>query len=179
MTKPKLIVLNGFAASGKTTIAKQYIAEHSMAMALEADMLVDNIGDWTNHREEVRQIAFKLTKVMIQTYLPSGHDVILPYIITDAKEVQELEQIAAECGAGYYEFVLHNERYEAIARLLKRGKWGEATSPPLSEKDMPEIESLMDRMETALRMRPDAIKIQLKDQDLDVVYRQLLRHLLL
>jgi chloramphenicol 3-O-phosphotransferase len=41
MTKARLIVLNGFAAAGKTTIAKKYIDEHSMALALEADAIVD------------------------------------------------------------------------------------------------------------------------------------------
>ncbi len=146
MTKAKLIVLNGFAASGKTTIAKKYIAEHSMAMALEADAIVDNIGDWHNHQEEVRQLTFELTKAMLRAYLPSGHDVVLPYLVTNAEEVQEFESIAQACNADYYEVVLHNERTDAIARLLKRGKWGEETSPPLTEKDMPEIENLMDRM---------------------------------
>ncbi len=68
MVKAKLIVLNGFAASGKTTIAKKYIAEHGMAMALEADAIVDNIGDWTNHQEEVRQLTFELTKAMLRAY---------------------------------------------------------------------------------------------------------------
>jgi predicted kinase len=177
MTKAKLIVLNGFAASGKTTIAKKYIAEHSMSMALEADAIVDNIGDWANHQEEVRQLTFELTKAMLRAYLPSGHDVVLPYLVTNAEEVQEFESIAKACEADYYEFVLHNERAEAIARLLKRGKWGEETSPPLTEKDMPEIENLMDRMESALKKRPHAIIIQLKGHDANTTYSQLLQRI--
>jgi predicted kinase len=177
MTKAKLIVLNGFAASGKTTIAKKYIAEHSMAMALEADAVVDNIGDWHNHQEEVRQLMFELTKAMLRAYLPSGHDVVLPYLVTRAEEVREFESIAEACNADYYEVVLHNERPDAIARLLKRGKWGGETSPPLTEKDMPEIENLMDRMEAALQKRPNVIKIQLKGQEPDATYSQLLQHM--
>lgn len=177
MTKAKLIVVNGFAASGKTTIAKKYIAEHSMAMTLEADAIVDNIGNWTSHQEEVRQLTFELTKAMLRAYLPSGHDVILPYLVTNIDEVQEFESIAAACNANYYEFVLHNERADAIARLLKRGKWGEETSPPLTEQDMPEIEDLMDRMESAVKKRPQAIKIWLKGQDPDATYAQLLQYI--
>ena len=175
MTNTRLIVLNGFAAAGKTTIAKKYIAEHSMALALEADTIVDNIGDWTNHEDEVRQLTFDLTKAMLRAYLPSGHDVILPYLVTDTEEVQEFESIAHECNADYYEIVLHNERAEAIARLLKRGKWGEATSPPLTDKDLPVIEVLMTKMETALEKRPGAIKIWLKNNDPDTTYAQLLQ----
>lgn len=173
--KAKLIVLNGFAASGKTTIAKKYIGGHSMAMALEADTIVDNIGDWHNHQEEVRHLTFELTKAMLRAYLPSGHDVVLPYLVTKAEEVQEFESIAETCNADYYEVVLHNERPDAIARLLKRGKWGKETSPPLTEKDMPEIEDLMGRMESALKKRPNTIKIELKGQDPDATYNQLLQ----
>lgn len=177
MKRAKLIVLNGFAAAGKTTIAKKYIAEHSMAMSLEADTIVDNIGDWINHREEVRSLTFELTKAMLRAYLPSGHDAVLPYLITNTEEVQEFESIAADCSADYHEFVLYSEREDAIARLLKRGKWGEETSPPLTERDMPEIEALMDRMESALSARPHAVKIWLKDQDSNQTYAQLLQHL--
>ncbi|HSX17253.1 MAG TPA: AAA family ATPase [Patescibacteria group bacterium] len=175
MTKAKLIVLNGFAASGKTTIAKKYIAGHTLALALEADAIVDNIGDWANHEEEVRNLTFELTKAMLRAYLPSGHDVVLPYLVTNAAEVQEFEAIARDCNADYYEILLHNERADAIARLLKRGKWGEETSPPLTEKDMPQIENLMDRMESALKQRPQTIKIDLKGQDPNATYQQLLR----
>jgi predicted kinase len=177
MTKPKLIVLNGFAAAGKTTIAKKYIAEHSMALVLEADAIVDNIGDWTSNREEVRQLTFELTKAILRAYLPSGHDVVLPYLVTNAEEVQAFESTAKDCNADYYEFVLHNERVDAIARLLKRGRWGEETSPPLTEKDMPEIENLMDRMESALELRPQVIQVTLKDTDPDATYGQILRHM--
>ncbi len=86
MTKPKLILINGFNASGKTTIARKYIADHSLAMAVDTDGLVDGIGDWANHREEVGHLSFKLTKAIIRTYLPSGHDVVLPYIVTTVEE---------------------------------------------------------------------------------------------
>lgn len=177
MTKPKLIVLNGFAASGKTTIAQMYIAKHSMALALEADTIVDNIGSWIDHKEEVRQLTFELTKAMLRAYLPSGHDVILPYLVTHAEEVQEFETIARDCGADYYEVLLHNERADAIARLLDRGKWGEETSPPLTDKDLPVIEAIMTKMEAASEKRPGTIKLQLKGNDPDTTYSQLLEHI--
>ncbi|HEX8227533.1 MAG TPA: AAA family ATPase [Candidatus Saccharimonadales bacterium] len=177
MVRAKLIVLNGFAASGKTTIAKKYIAGHSMALALEADAMVDNIGDWIHHEQEVRQLTFEMTKAMLRAYLPSGHDVILPYLVTDTGEVKEFESIARDCGAEYYEFVLHNDRKDAIARLLARGKWGEATSPPLTEDDLPEIEKLLDRMESALAQRPQAVKIELTGQEPDETYRLFMHRL--
>jgi adenylylsulfate kinase-like enzyme len=66
MQASKLILLNGLNASGKTTIAKKYIADHSLAITIEANMLVDNIGDWTIHRDEVGQLAFTLVSAMVR-----------------------------------------------------------------------------------------------------------------
>jgi predicted ABC-type ATPase len=175
MTKAKLILLNGFNASGKTTIAKKYISNHSLAMAIEADSLVDNIGDWLNHRDEVRRLSFELTKAMIRAYLPSGHDVVLPYIVTSTSEVEEFESIARECKADYYEVVLHNEKDDAIARLLERGKWGGATSPLIMESDLPIIEKDFTAMQATIEKRKNVIQIPLKGNDPDSTYQQLLQ----
>lgn len=142
MAKAKLIVINGFAAAGKTTIANMYIAEHGLAMSLEADALVDNIGDWVNHKQEVRRLTFELTKAMLRAYLPSGHDVVLPYLVINAEEVQAFESIADDCGAEYYEFVLYNERADAIARLFKRGRWGNKHRRHLPTKTCPKSKTL-------------------------------------
>jgi hypothetical protein len=144
-------------------------------MAIEADALVDNIGDWKNYRDEVRQLAFELTKAMIRAYLPSGHDVVLPYIITNIQEAEQFESIALECGAAYYEINLHNERTDAIARLLERGKWGGASSPLITDEDLPIIEEDFRNMEKVLERRPNTIKLSLKDSDSDTTYQQLLQ----
>lgn len=175
MAHAKLILINGFNASGKTTIAKKYVANHSLAMVVEADSFVDNIGDWTNHREEVRRLAFELTKAVIRAYLPSGHDVVLPYIVTDIQEVEQFESIARDCGATYYEVVLYNERADAIAALHERGKWGGASSPLITKKDLPVIEKDFANMQAVLEKRPNMVKIPLKRNNPDTTYRQLLR----
>lgn len=175
MTKAKLILINGFNASGKTTIAKKYIAEHSLAIDIEADALVDNMGDWTNHRDEAGALAFTLTKAMIRAYLPSGHDVVLPYIVTIGEEAEQFETIARDCDADFYEIVLHNDRPDAIARLLERGKWGGETSPLITDADMPLIEEDFRKMEAVLENRPQAKKLPLKGLDPESTYRQLLR----
>lgn len=177
MTKAKLIVLNGFAAAGKTTIAKKYIAEHPLSLALEADAIVDNIGDWIHHEDEVRRLTFDLSKAMLRVYLVAGHDVVLPYLVTNADEVEAFESIASECSADYYEFVLYSNRDDAIGRLLKRGKWGETTSPPLTRDDMPQIEALLDKMEAALVGRPASIKIELNDDTPDETYYKLMQYI--
>ena len=100
----------------------------------------------------------------------------MPYLITDDKKVQELEGVAHECDADYYEILLYNERADAIARLLKRGRWGEDTAPPITNDDFPAIDDLMTKMETALEKRPNTVKIDLDGNSPDVTYGHLLEY---
>ena len=175
MPKAKLILINGFNASGKTTIARKYIIDHSLAMAVDADGLVDCIGDWASHCEEVGRLSFDLTKAIVRTYLPSGHDVVLPYIVTTTEEAEDFESIARDCDADYYEIFLHNDKADAIALLLKRGKWGGATSPAITEKHLTIIERDFASMEAIIEQRPNTIKLPLKGDDPDATYNKLLQ----
>lgn len=177
MTHPKVILLNGFAGAGKTTIARMYIKKHPMAMAIEEDELIVNIGDWLAHENEARNLVFELIKAMLSTYLSSGHDVVLPHLVTDASKVQAYESIAKKHRADFYEFVLYDSRPEAISRLLQRGAWGEAGQPPLTDKDLPVIEGLHTKMENEIEKRPNMNKINLKDNDPEGTYRQIISYL--
>ncbi|QQG50921.1 MAG: AAA family ATPase [Candidatus Saccharibacteria bacterium] len=172
MPKPKLILLNGFAGAGKTTVAKMYIADHPLAMVIEGDELIVNMGSWQANEDEARRLLFLLTKAMARTYLVEGRDVLLPYLVTSAGDVDEFEKIAKDIGAEFYEFILHNDRPTAIARLLERGTWGEAGQPPISDDELPVIEDLAARMERELEKRPGAIRINVKVGDPKITYRE-------
>jgi len=178
MARPKLILINGFAAAGKTTIAKMYVAERPLAMMVESDDLIVNIGDWQANEDEARRLVFLLIKSMIRTYLAEGRDVVLPYLVTDASHVDEFEKIAKGLDTDFYEFALHNDQPTAIAKLLKRGTWGEAGQPPIADDELPVIEELVAKMEQELVKRPRAIRIDSKMGDPKGTYEQLLRYLL-
>lgn len=178
MPKPKLILINGFAGAGKTTIAKMYIAEHPLAMVIEGDELIVNMGSWQANEDEARRLLFLLTKAMARTYLAEDHDVLLPYLVTNAGHVDEFEKIAKDLGADFYEFVLHCDRPTAIARLLERGTWGEAGQPPIGNDELPVIEDLAARMERELEKRPGAIRIDVKVGDPKSTYDEILHFLL-
>lgn len=62
----------------------------------------------------------------------------------------------------------------AIAKLLKRGRWGEADSPLLTDKDRPEIEKLFDVMNREMSKRLDCTKFEAIEGDIDGTYQQLL-----
>lgn len=178
MNRSKVIVLNGFAGSGKTTIARMYVNNHPLAMIIEGDELIVNIGDWLNQKKKARELVFALTKEMLKTAVKLGHDVIIPYLSVNAKEVAELENIAINNGSRFYEFYLATDKEHAIQRLLDRGIWGEADSPPLTSEDAPVINHLYEQMETALPLRPNQIHILAKKRDPSQTYNELLQHII-
>ncbi len=177
MNKPKVILLNGFAGSGKTTIGRMYVDNHPLAMVIEGDELIVNIGDWIDHEDDARDLIFALTKSMLATTLQGGHDTVLPYLVTNASHVAEFEQIAREHNADFYEFYLATHKDHAVQRLLNRGTWGEAGLPPLAKEDLPQINELYDRMERTLEKRPNQIHIQIKEGSPIETYQEALKHI--
>lgn len=174
MKRPKCIVLNGFAGAGKTTIAQRYIEDHPMALAIEGDEMIIHMGQWTEYENDARKQVYELTKAMVATHLAAGYDVILPYLVMDARHMKAIEQIAKDSGAEFYEILLHNERDHAIERLMKRGTWGEAGLPPITANDRPQIEKDIAIMEAQLEKRPRFKTITVKEDAIDETYRQVL-----
>jgi len=84
MNSPKIILINGFAGSGKTTIARMYTDNHPLAMLIEGDELIVNIGGWLDNEPQARDLVFELSKKMLDTALSFGYDVVLPYLVVDA-----------------------------------------------------------------------------------------------
>lgn len=160
MSKPRFIVLNGFAGAGKSTIARRYIADHPLAFMIEGDELIINIGHWLDHETEARSMVYDMTKALASSHLQRGYDVILPYLVVDAAHISEFEQIAEQHNAIFFNILLANDKEIAISNLMKRGSWSEAGTDPLSEKDMPVIAEIYRQMVVALTNQKNIITIQ-------------------
>ena len=173
-TKQKLILLNGFAASGKTTLAKRYIDDYPLALGLEHDEIVVMLGQWEENEKEAREKVFLLMENMVTTHLRSGKDVILPYLLTDSHHAEHFENIANEAGVEFIEVMLSKDKEKAIKHLLDRGCWGEKGLPPLTDEDLPSIETLYDTMTKATSLRPDTISINPIWNNVDKTYNLLL-----
>lgn len=175
MQKPNFILLNGFAGAGKSTIARRYIANHPLALAIEGDELIVNLGNWLKQETEARELIYEMIKSLLAIHLSKGYDVVLPYLVTDNRHIEEFESIAAKCNAVFYNFLLSNDKEVAIQRLLRRGTWGEAGTDPLGEKDMPEINRLYDAMEQQLEHQDRVIVIDQAGLSIDDTYGQITR----
>jgi adenylylsulfate kinase-like enzyme len=174
MDRPKLILLDGFAGVGKTTLAKRYIADHPLAMDLEGDEIIVMLGQWLKYENAARELLFKIGKAIITSHLESGYDIVVPCLPTNVDHQQAFEDIAKSTGAQFFEVVLVTDREEAIRRLLKRGTWGEAGTDPLTNADLPVIKKLYDDMDKTLAERPKTTRILSVEDSHDSTYQQFL-----
>ncbi len=177
MNTPKLILLYGFASSGKTTLSKKYTDEHPLSMAFEGDQIISMMGGWREQEDKARRLVFEHTKSIVKNQLEAGYDVLLPYLLTEPKDAEVFENIAQEIEVPFFEVYLDIERKQAIERLLKRGCWGEEGSPKLTEDDMGEINDLYDTMETAMKERPNVTSIKSVEDAIEETYQLFLRTL--
>lgn len=155
----RLIMINGFAGVGKTTIAKKYIDNHPLSFYIEGDEMIVKIGQWATFEKEAREYIFELTQKIADTYLSFGKTVIIPYLLVNADHAEAFENIAEKHTVPFLEIFLSTNKLEAINRLMERGSWGEPGLPPIIEKDLPIIQRDYDIMtrETAKRTKTKEI----------------------
>ena len=172
----KLIILYGFAASGKTTIAKKYIDDHPLSITIEGDLIIEMIGQWRKFEDSARELVYKHTCSIVRNHLQSGHTVILPYLLTNATHIESFKAIATEVGCSFYEIYLKEDKEAAISRLLKRGTWGEVDSPLLTDTDTdrPEIKTLFGTMKREMAKRNDVTSCKVTIGDINTTYQSFL-----
>lgn len=176
MHKPTLILLNGPAGIGKTTIAQRYIDEHPLALSINGDDIIVMLGQWLAHEDEARKMVYDFTCDMARRHLQAGHDVVLPYLVKHSTHATDFAALAAECGATFVEVLLTTERAESVERMFERGTWGERGTDPLTHADKPTIEELYDAVHQSIGERPQVVVIQSVRGDIDGTYAEFIKH---
>jgi len=171
---PKLIHLNGPAGIGKDTIAQKYIDIHPFALCIRTDDIITAIGGWqaAENYDPARHMAFNLALKMIETHLASGHDVIIPHLLTDLEEARRLEAVAQKQSAPFVEILLSTAKPDAIDRVFERGTRGEPGAPPLTSSDQPEFEELYENVLIAASSRPNVLRITSVKNDIERTYEK-------
>lgn len=174
MKNTKLIILYGFASSGKTTLAKRYIDEHPLTIAIEGDQLIGMIGQWRRNETQARKLVFEHTKSIAENHLSGGHAVLIPYLLTDSTQIESFEKVAEKYGASFHEVYIKIDKEGAINRLLNRGCWGEEGSKILTEDDRTEVLSLYEHMTTEMNKRTNVKYIESEVGKIKEAYQKLL-----
>ena len=180
MTKPKLIILNGAPGAGKSTLAERYADEHPLTLHMDIDDIRMHISHWRELNEQSGPMAKNMVAAMIRIHLQSGHDVIVPQIYRKTKYLEELEQIAREADADFYEILLFAEKDEALKHFIERGK-REGYPTGFRPGDIIDREgreqklaSMNDEMMAVVAKRPNTIRVQVIANYINCIYRQLL-----
>jgi len=125
---PTLIVLNGPPGIGKSTLARRYIEDHPMSLALEQDVVRGLLGGWRTREKESGEAARSLCLEMARTHLRAGHDVIVPQFIALPSYLDDLAQVGAELAVRHVELVLLDDAAASERRFHQRlddPLWGE------------------------------------------------------
>lgn len=172
---PNLILLGGSIGAGKTTLAERYVRDRPLALHLKRDELITMLGRWLEHEDDAEAAVVELMKSMARTHLKDGHDVIVPYMLFEPRHAQVFEEIAHSQGANFFEIVLDVTKEETVAFALERGSWGEPGTHPITEKDIPIIQSKYDSMMRALKERPATVYLPARKGSVEETYQELLR----
>lgn len=180
---PVLIVLNGPPAVGKSTLARRYVEDHPMALALGIDPVRRMLGRWREDPAKSGLLARELTLVMARAHLLDGYDVVLPQFLGNPRFLVEAESVARDAGAHFAEFVLMDDRDTVVQRFADRTsvaarpehvEIGELVARLGGE---PSLFSMYDRLLLLLSSRPDALVLQSPAGAADAVYARILETL--
>jgi predicted kinase len=166
---PRLIHLNGPTGVGKSTIAARYAAEHPGTLDLDADELVRLIGGWRDDFHGAVTLVRPLAVTMAAHHLRTGHDVVMPQLITRADQRALFADAARSAGARYLEFVLLAPPETVISRFRQRDHHLDPVVDALGGAQA--IQAGHDRI-TAL-LTPDTVTIR-ADGDADQTYAMLI-----
>ncbi|MGZ3145438.1 AAA family ATPase [Lentzea chajnantorensis] len=117
---PRLIHLNGPTGVGKSTLAARYAADHPLTLNLDADRIVGLVGGWQDDFFATVDLVRPLALTMAAHHLRTGHDVVMPQLITRRDQRDVLADAVSSAGARYVEVVLLAPRTTAITRFEQR-----------------------------------------------------------
>lgn len=179
----RLVLLNGAPASGKSTLARMYVDEHPLALALDIDVVRAMLGRWLDHPVEAGLIARSMALEMARVQLGAGRDVLIPQFLGRLDFLLQLESLAHHVGADFIEVVLVNNPQDAADRFARRSRHPETSAHRDAQALLDrsggasELHAMHDRLREVVATRPRTITVPTTDGEIDQAYRDLRAHL--
>ncbi len=180
----RLIHLNGPPGIGKSTIARRYVEEHPGALNCDIDVLRTLIGGWSSDFGTAGALIRPAALAMIEAYLTSGHDVVLPQILVDPAELSRFETCAVNADAAFVERFLMDDVERAVERFDRRGSaapdrpWHRQVQAIVAANGGREaLVRSHSALQRLLDQRPDAVVIESIEGSIDATYRRLISSL--
>lgn len=178
-----LVLLNGPPASGKSTLAALFVAEHPLALSLDIDVVRGQLGCWLEQPEAAGLAARSLALSMARTHLEAGHDVIVPQFLAKPDFIDQLEALAKSVAATFVEVALILDRSTAVAAFTERSEAATeqahrdaAALVERSTKPDP-LGSMHDQFTALLKQRSHCLQIRIVRGDIPATFDLLERTL--
>ena len=159
---PRLILINGPPACGKSTMATMYAAAHPLALVLDIDRFRGCLGRWREDLPAAGRAARTIALAAAGAHLRAGHDVIVPQLLARPAFLTDLEHVAGAAGAGFAEIVLlagKDDTLRAFAGRAASPKPADIAAHDLAGHSGGDagLAAMHDRLTAFLATRPKAI----------------------
>ncbi len=174
MPRPRLIVINGPPACGKTTLARRYADGHPPALHLDISALRELIGGWQADPVGTRLLARNIALASARAHLGAGHDVVAGQFLSKPSFYGQLAGLADEAGAAFREIVLMDSRENALARFAERELAETGQPARMTPARVARLSRMYDDLVAATASRPQARLVQSRQGEADRAYADLL-----
>jgi predicted kinase len=175
---PRLVILNGPPAAGKSTLARLYVADHPLALNLDVDRIRDLLGGWQDMPGEAGIAARAIALAAARAHLERGFDVVIAQLVGQLGFLQQIEEVGAVAGADFHEIMLLDTREHALLRFDERTK---AAAEPAHvdaaqaiADDPDAVGRYYDTLLSVLPQRPRAVMVATRTGEIARTYADLL-----
>lgn len=122
MSMTRLVLINGAPGSGKSTLAAGLAQNQPLTLALDVDAIKHSLGCWSDDLLASGLHARRLSLALAREQLNAGYDVVLGQYLARTPFIEDLERLAVEADAQFFEFVLDLGAPALAERLAGRSR---------------------------------------------------------